>query len=263
MNILPKTVYGFNAISIKLPMGFFTELEQIISQFVWKHKRPQRAKAILRKKNRTGIINLPDFRLYYKATVIKTLWYWHKNRNVDQWNKTKSRDKSMHLWTPYLRQWREDKGLYSQSYGFSSSHAWIWELKHKESWASKNWCFWTVVLDKTLESPLGCKKIQPVHPKGNQSWLFIGRTDAETEAPKLWPPDVKSQLIRKDPDAGRDWRQEEMGTTEDQMVGWHHWLNGCEFSKTPGDGEGQGSLECCSPWGCRESDTTERLKNNV
>ena len=139
-------------------------------------------------------------------------------------------------------QWRKDKGLYSQIYGFSSSHVWMWELKHKESWASKNWCFWTVVLDQTLESPLDCKEIQPVHPKGNQFWIFTGRTDAGTEAPKLWPPDVNSQLIRKDPDAGKDWRQEETGTTEDQLVGWHHWLNGHEFSKTPGDGEGQGSL---------------------
>ena len=102
----------------------------------------------------------------------------------------------------------------------------MWELDHKKSWALKNWCFWTVVLEKTLESPLDCKEIQPVHPKGDQSWVFIGRTDAEAEAPILWPPDVKSWLIRKDPDAGKDWRQEEKGTTEDEMVGWHHWLNG-------------------------------------
>ena len=122
-----------------------------------------------------------------------------------------------------------DKGLSSQSYGFSNSHVWMWELYHKESWAPKNWCFWTVVLEKTLESPLDCKKIQPVHPKGNQSWVFIGRTDAEVETPILWPPDVKSWLIRKDPDAGRDWGQEEKGPTEDEMAGWHHRLNGHEF----------------------------------
>ena len=109
------------------------------------------------------------------------------------------------------------KGVYSQSYGFSSSHVWIWELDHNESWAPKNWCFWTVVLEKTYESLLECKEIKTVNAKGNQSWLFIGRTDAE--APKLWPPDVKSQLIRKDPDAGKDWGQEEKGTTEDEMVG--------------------------------------------
>ena len=114
----------------------------------------------------------------------------------------------------------------SQSYGFSSSHVWMWELEYKESWAPKNWSFWTVVLEKTLESPLDCKEIQPVHPKGNQSWIFIGRTDAEAETPVLWPPDVKSWLAGKDPDAGKDWGQEEKGTTEDETVGWHHRLNG-------------------------------------
>ena len=120
-----------------------------------------------------------------------------------------------------------NKGPSSQSYGFSSSH--VWELDYKESWGLKNWFFWTVVLEKTLESPLDFKEIQPVHPKGNQSWIFIGRTDTEAETPILWPPDVKSWLIGKDPDAGKDWRQEEKGTTEDEMVGWHHWLNGHEF----------------------------------
>ena len=117
----------------------------------------------------------------------------------------------------------------SQSYGFSSSHVWMWELDCEESWAPKNWCFWTVVLEKTLESPFGSKEIQPVHPKGNQSWIRIGRTDVEAETPILWPPDAKNLLIGKDPDAGRDWGQEEKGTTEDEMVGWHHQLNGHEF----------------------------------
>ena len=119
------------------------------------------------------------------------------------------------------------KGPYSQSYGFSSSHVWMWELDCEEGWSLKNWGFWTVVLENTLESPLDCKEIQPVHPKGNQSWILIGRTDAEAETPILWPPAVKNGLIRKDPDAGKDWRQEEEGTTEDKMVAWHHWLNGC------------------------------------
>ena len=139
----------------------------------------------------------------------------------------------------------------SQSYGFSSDHVWMWELDYKESWALKNWCFWTVVLAKTLESPLDCKEIQPVNPKGNQSWMFIGRTDAEAETPILWSPDAKNWLIGKDPDAGKDWRQEEMGTTEDEMVGWHHQLNGHEFEWTPGVGDGQGGLVCCSSRGCR------------
>ena len=125
----------------------------------------------------------------------------------------------------------------------------MWELDYKESLAPKNWCFWTVVLEKTLESPLDCKEIHPVNPKGNQSWIFFGRSDAEAEAPVLWPSDVNHQLIGKDPDAGKDWRQEEKGTTEDEMVGWHHRLNGYEFEQTPGDAEGQGSLACCSPWG--------------
>ena len=135
----------------------------------------------------------------------------------------------------------------------------MWELDHKEGWASKNWCFWTVVLEKTLESPLDCKEIKPVHPKGNRSWIFIGRTDAEAEAPVLWPPDWKSRLIRKDPDAGKDWRWEEKGTTEDEMVGWHHQLNGHEFEQALGVSDGQGSLAHCSPWGHKESDTTEQL----
>ena len=148
-----------------------------------------------------------------------------------------------------------DKGPSSQSYGFSSSHFWMWELDHKESWALKNWCFWTVVLEKTLESPLDYKEIKPVNPKGNQSWIFIGRTDAEAVASILWPPEVKNCLIRKDPDAGKDRRQEEKGMTEDGMVGWHHWLLGHEFEQSPGVGDGQGSLVCCSPWGHKESDT--------
>ena len=114
-----------------------------------------------------------------------------------------------------------NKCLSGQTYGFSSSHVWMWELDYKESWASKNWCFWTVVLEKTLESTLDCKEIQPVHPKGSQSWIFIGRTDAEAETPILWPPDVKNWLIWRDPDAGQDWKQEETATTEDEMVGCH------------------------------------------
>ena len=123
------------------------------------------------------------------------------------------------------------KGPSSQSYGFSSSHVWMSELDHKKSRAPKNWCFWTVVLEKTLESTLDCKEIQLVHSKGNQSWLFIGRTDAEAETTILWPPDANNWLIGKDPNAGKDWRWEEKGTTEDEMVGWHHRLNGHELSK--------------------------------
>ena len=138
----------------------------------------------------------------------------------------------------------------------------MWELDHKEGWLPKNWCFWIVVLEKTLESPWDFKEIQPVHPKGNQSWVFIGRTDAEAEAPVLWPPDVKSWLIGKDSDAGKDWRHEEKGMKENEMVGWHHWLNEHEFEQAPGDGEGHGSLVCCSAWGCKELDTTEWLNNN-
>ena len=122
-----------------------------------------------------------------------------------------------------------NKDSSSQSYGFSSSHVWMWELDYKESWALKNWCFCTMVLEKTLESPLDCKKIQLVHPKGDQSWIFIGRADAEAETPIFWPPNGKNWLTWKDPDAGKDWRQEVKGMTEDEMVGWHHWLNGHEF----------------------------------
>ena len=152
-----------------------------------------------------------------------------------------------------------DNALLTKVY---SSPIWMWDLDHKEGWALKNWCFWTVVLEKTLESPLDCKEIKSVNPKGNQSGIFIGRTDAEAEAPILWPPNVKSQLIRKEPNAGKGWRQKKKGTTEEKKVGWHHRLNGLEFEQAPGDSEGQGSLVCCSPWGFRESEMTEWLNNN-
>ena len=135
----------------------------------------------------------------------------------------------------------------------------MWELDYKGSWAPKNWCFWTVVLKKTLESPMDFKEIQPVHPKADQSWVLIGMTDIEAETPILWPPDAKSWLIGKDPDAGKDWGQEEKGMTEDEMVGWHHRLNGHGFGWTPGAGDEQGGLACCSSWGHKESDTTEQL----
>ena len=132
----------------------------------------------------------------------------------------------------------------------------------EEGWTLKNWCFWTVVLEKTLESPLNWKKTQPVNLKGNQPWIFFGRTEAEAETPFLWPPDAKNWLIRKDSDVGKDWRQEEKQLIKDVMVGWHQWLNGHEFEQALGIGDGQGSLVCCSPWDCKESDTTEWLNDN-
>ena len=135
----------------------------------------------------------------------------------------------------------------------------MWESDCEESWTPKNWCFWTVVLEKTLASPLDCKEIQPVHPKGDQSWVFIGRTDAEAETPVLWPPHATSWLIGKDSDAGRDWGQEEKGTTEDKMAGWHHWLDAHEFGWTPGVGDGQGGLACYDSWDHKELDMTEQL----
>ena len=129
----------------------------------------------------------------------------------------------------------------------------------EESWVPKNWCFWTVVLEKILESPLDCKEIQPVHSKGDEPWVFFGRNDANAETPVVWPPHAKSWLIGKDSGAGRDWGQEEKGTTEDEMAGWHHWLDGCEFEWTLGVGDGQGGLVCCNSWGCKESNVTEWL----
>ena len=135
----------------------------------------------------------------------------------------------------------------------------MWELNYKESWVSKNRCFWTVVLEKTLESPLDWKEIQLVHPKGSQSWIFIGRIGAEAKTSVLWPPDAKNWLPGKDPDAGKNWRQKEKGTSENEMVQWHHRLDGREFEQAPGVGDGQGSLVWWSPWGCKESDMTERL----
>jgi len=136
----------------------------------------------------------------------------------------------------------------------------MWELDCEEGWAPKNWCFWTVVLEKTLESPLDCKEIQPVHSEGDQPRDFFGRNDAKAETPVLWPPHAKSWFIGKDPDAGRDWEgKEEKVKTEHEMAGWHHWFDGCESEWTPGVGDGQGGLACCNSWGRKESDTTERL----
>ena len=135
----------------------------------------------------------------------------------------------------------------------------MWELDCKESWTVKNRCFWTMMFEKTLEHPLHSKEMQPVHSKGNQTWVFIGRTDVEAETPIFWPPDAKNWLIWKVSDAGKDWGQEEKGVTDDEMVGWHHWMNGHEFEKGPGVGDGQGSLVCCSWWSCKELNTTEQL----
>ena len=169
------------------------------------------------------------------------LQLWDEN-TLAPWKE--SSDK--HRWhTKKQRHHFADKGLPSQSYGFSSSHVWMWELNHKESWVPKNWCFQTMALEKTLESPWDCKEIKPVNPTGNQPWIFFERTDAEDEAPIFWPPDAKSRFIRKDPDPGKYWRQEKKGRTEDKMVGWHHGLSGQEFEQAPGFEDGQGSLACC------------------
>ena len=138
----------------------------------------------------------------------------------------------------------------------------MWELDHKESWMPKNWCFWIVVLEKTLDSPLDSKEIKPVNPKMNWPWMCIGRTDAKNEAPILWPPDARNWLTRKDSDVWNDWKQKEKRVTEDEMFGWHHWLSGLEFKQAPEDSDGQGSLVCFSPWGHKVSDTTEQLNNN-
>ena len=151
-----------------------------------------------------------------------------------------------------------NKGPSGQGYGFSSGHVWMWELDCEASWVPKNWCFWAMMLEKTLESPLDCKEIQPVYPKGDQSWVFTGRTDAEAETPVLWPPHVRSWPWK------RPWCWEGLGTggewaTENEMAGWHHWLNGHEFGWTPGVGDGQKGLACCSSWSHKELDTTERL----
>ena len=160
---------------------------------------------------------LHSFRYHNKA--VSTIWSKRSKYHYDQ---TRQHFKKQ-------RHYFVNKVPSSQSYGFSSSHVWMWELDYKESWGQKYWCFWTVVLEKTLESPLDCKEIHPVHPKGCQSWILIGRTDAEAETPILWSSDVKNWLIWKDPGAGKDWRQKEKWTTEDEMVVWHHWLDGHEF----------------------------------
>ena len=175
------------------------------------------------------------------TAVMKLLAPWKKNYDKPRQHIKKQRHHFTH------------KCPYSQCYGFSSSRVWKWELDHTEGWVPKNRCFLIVVLERTLETSLDCKKIKSVNPKGNQPWIFIERTDAEV--PIFWPPNVNSQLIEKDPNAGKDWGQEKKGAREDETVGWHHWFNGHEFDQTLGDSEGWGSLACCSPWGHKESDT--------
>ena len=191
-----------------------------------------------RKKGNSDRLYFPGFRNHCRRGLqpwnLKTLGPWRKNYDKPRQHIKKQ---TYHF---------VDKGLSSQSDGFSSSLVWMWELDHREGWAPKNWWFWTLELEETLENPLDCKEIKPVNPE-----VFIGRADAEAEAPILWLPDVKSWLIGKDPDDGKDWGQEEKGTTEDEMVGWHHWLNVREFEQTLGGGEGQGGLTSCCPWGCR------------
>ena len=189
-----------------------------------------------------------------KTNIIFNAYMWNLEKQY-RWSYLQPRQhikKQRHYFT--------NKCPSSQSYGFSSSHVWTWQLDYKESWVPKNWWFSIVVLEKSLESPLDSKEIQPDHPKGNQSWIFIGRINTEAEAPILWLPDAKNWLLGKDPDAGKDWRQEEMQMTENKMVGWHHQFNGHEFEQALGVGDGQGSLVYCSPWGHKQSDTTERLK---
>ena len=207
--------------------------------------------------NRRGKSENSD-RLYFLGLQnLCGLWLqpWNLKRSTP-WKK--SYDKPGHCIIKKQRHHFADKSPSSQSYGFSSSHVWMWELDYKEGWALKNWRFWTVVLEKMLGSSLDCKEIHPVHSE-DQSCVFFGRNDAKAENPVLWPRHVKSWLIGKDSDAGRDWGQEEKGMTEDEMAGWHHWLDGRESGWTPGVDDGQGGLACCDSCGRKESDMTERL----
>ena len=193
---------------------------------------------------------------WFSLVIVEVFFFFS---NVKGWGKRGENSQLKDFFFPKQWSYFANKCPSSQSYVFSSSQVWMWELNYKESWEPKNWCFWTAVLEKTLESPLDCKEIKPVHPKGNQSWVFIGRTDAEASASILWPSDVKNWLIWKHIDARKDQRWEEKGTTEDEMVGWHHQLDGHEFEQALWVGDGQGSLACCSPWGHKESDKTEQL----
>ena len=193
-------------------------------------------------------------RLYFWGLQNRCIWWWQpwNKKTLIPWKKRYDQPRQ-HI--KNQRHYFANKGLSSQGYCFSSDHVWMCELDYKESWVPKNWWFWTVVLEKTLESPLDYMEIQPVHPKGDHSWVFIGRTDVDTETPILWLPDANNWLMGKDPDAGKDWRWEKKGVTENEMVGWHHWLYEHEFEQTLGDSEGQGSLTCCNPRSHKELDS--------
>ena len=189
----------------------------------------------------------------YSTTVLFNSYYSHLSGNKMRALTVAVTHLKSHSW------WR----IETENGSWSVSHVWMWELDCEESWTPKNWCFWTVVLEKTLASPLDSKEIKPVDHKGDRSWIFTGKTDAEAEASMLWPPDGKSWLIGKDPGAMKDWGQEEEEVAEDGVVWWCHWCCGHEIEQTLGDGEGQGSLACCSPWGYKELDCTELLKTII
>ena len=241
VSIFITLIYGFNA-NTDLKFGKLTlklienikELEQL--NLFWREGQKERVYG------------------YYKSIIILRLWSCllkKKKFSGELGPQIDTQEKQRHYFA--------NKGSSSQGYGFSCGHVSMWELDCEEGWAPKNWCFWSVVLEKTPESPLDCKEIQPVHSEGDQPWDFFGRNDAKAETPVLWPPHAKSWLTGKDSDAGRDWGQEEKGTIEDEISGWPHWLDGRESEWVQGVGDGQGGLAYCDSWGRKESDTTERL----